>query len=77
MKALPVLSEEEIDALDPSFLGPTGLSEPDGSWKLPAHTLGWQIAGWCAEYLNGEGSAKVPLRVVASRLDRGPKVHCA
>ncbi|MFG2850861.1 terminase [Streptomyces mirabilis] len=54
MKAPPPLTEEEIDALEPSFLGPTWAREPDGSWKLPEHTLGWQIAGWCAEFLKAE-----------------------
>ncbi|QDP44209.1 terminase large subunit [Streptomyces phage Celia] len=50
------LTPEEIDALEPEFHGPTWLRNDDGSWLLPKHTLGWQIAGWCAEYLNGEGS---------------------
>ncbi|WP_327431426.1 terminase [Streptomyces sp. NBC_01236] len=54
MKTPPALTEEEIDALEPSFLGPTWAREPDGSWKLPEHTLGWQIAGWCAEFLKAE-----------------------
>ncbi|WJN62937.1 terminase large subunit [Streptomyces phage phiScoe25] len=50
----PVLTTEEIDALEPTFLGPTWLTNDDGSWKLPEKTLGWQIAGWCAEYLKAE-----------------------
>lgn len=54
MKAPPKLTDEEIDALEPSFFGPTWLREPDGAWKLPEHTLGWQIAGWCAEFLKAE-----------------------
>ncbi|AWY07571.1 terminase [Streptomyces phage Yosif] len=54
MMTKPVMTEEEIDALDPTFLGPTWLTNEDGSWKLPARTLGWQIAGWCAEYLKAE-----------------------
>ncbi|MFE7124041.1 terminase [Streptomyces sp. NPDC057617] len=48
------LTVEEIEALEPTFLGPTWLKNPDDSWKLPKHTLGWQIAGWCAEYLEAE-----------------------
>jgi hypothetical protein len=48
------LTSEEIDNLEPSLLGPTWAREPDGSWKLPEHTLGWQIAGWCAEFLKAE-----------------------
>ncbi|ELP64581.1 hypothetical protein ACKI1I_06905 [Streptomyces turgidiscabies] len=54
MSLIPTLAPEEIDALEPTFLGPTWAKEPDGSWKLPEHTLGWQIAGWCAEYLKAE-----------------------
>ncbi|WJN62704.1 terminase large subunit [Streptomyces phage phiScoe15] len=50
----PVMTTEEIEALEPTFLGPTWLTNDDGSWKLPEKTLGWQIAGWCAEYLKAE-----------------------
>ncbi|MFD7750668.1 hypothetical protein [Streptomyces sp. NPDC059757] len=48
------LTPAEIEALEPSFLGPTWAREPDGSWQLHEHTLGWQIAGWCAEFLKAE-----------------------
>jgi hypothetical protein len=24
---------------------------PDGSWLLPEKTIGWEVAGWCAEWL--------------------------
>ncbi|WP_329793871.1 hypothetical protein V1227_18880 [Lentzea sp. DG1S-22] len=48
------LTAEEIDALEPSFLGPTWMRNPLGAWELPQFTLGWQIAGWCAEYLRAE-----------------------
>jgi len=48
------LTPEEIDALEPTYLGPTWLRNPDGSWLLPRYTLGWQIAGWAAEYLRAE-----------------------
>lgn len=48
------MTAEEIDALEPTFIGPTWQQNPDGSWNLPARTLGWQIAGWCAEYLRAE-----------------------
>ncbi|MGW0900412.1 terminase, partial [Streptomyces goshikiensis] len=39
--------------------------------KLPARTLGWQIAGWCAEYLDGEGSTddrRVPWKFTREQL---------
>ncbi|WP_189112236.1 terminase [Pilimelia terevasa] len=43
-----------VDALTPSFIGPTWARTENGSWLLPQRTLGWQIVGWCAEYLRGE-----------------------
>ncbi|WP_309140474.1 terminase [Streptomyces sp. PKU-EA00015] len=30
------------------------MKDASGQWKLPQRTLGWQIAGWCAEYLKAE-----------------------
>lgn len=39
--------------LVPHSLGPTWSRNADGSWRLPEHTLGWHIIGWCATYLNG------------------------
>ena len=46
------LSPEAIDALEHSFIGPTWQRHPlTGKWLLPEKTLGWEIAGWCAEYL--------------------------
>jgi hypothetical protein len=54
MMAKPVMTTEEIEALEPEFHGPTWMRNEDGSWLLPERTLGWQIAGWCAEYLNAE-----------------------
>ncbi|MEU2854151.1 terminase [Streptomyces syringium] len=66
MSLIPTLAPEEIDALEPTFLGPTWAREPDGSWKLPEHTLGWQIAGWCAEYLKAEDGG--PWRFTSEQL---------
>jgi hypothetical protein len=52
---MAALTAEQIDKLEPVHIGPTWLKDPDtGKWKLPEHTLGWEIAGWCAEYLKGE-----------------------
>ncbi|MFE0964069.1 MULTISPECIES: terminase [Streptomyces] len=48
------LTTEEIEGLEPTFLGPTWAKDAFGQWKLPQRTLGWQIAGWCAEYLRAE-----------------------
>lgn len=35
----------------PIAIGPTWQRDAGGAWILPEHTLGWEIAGWCAEYL--------------------------
>lgn len=45
---------EDIEDLVPTFIGPTWQRNTDGSWLLPERTLGWQIAGWCAEYLRAD-----------------------
>lgn len=31
-----------------------------GSWRLPTLTFGWQIAGWCADYLLRLGDFQRP-----------------
>ena len=59
--AATILTPEEIDALEPVYLGVTWRRNDDGSWLLPERTLGWQIAGWTAKYLrnpNGQGPWK-------------------
>jgi hypothetical protein len=48
------LTAEAIDALEPTCFGPTWLKHEDGSWNLPARTLGWEIAGWAAKWLRNE-----------------------
>ncbi|MEU8621411.1 terminase [Streptomyces sp. NPDC048623] len=53
MAASP-LTVEEIDLLEPEFIGPTWQRDTFGRWVLPHKTLGWQIAGWCAEWLRAE-----------------------
>jgi phage terminase large subunit-like protein len=49
---LTELTAEDIEALQPTFLGPTWATD-DSGWVLPERnrTLGWHIAGWCYEYL--------------------------
>ncbi|QOV06131.1 terminase large subunit [Streptomyces phage Salutena] len=54
MAAQAVLTPEEIDLLEPSFIGPTWQKDAFGRWVLPDKTLGWQIAGWCSEWLLAE-----------------------
>jgi hypothetical protein len=51
-----VLTSEEIEQLPPTFLGPTWQRDSMGAWVLPKRTLGWQIAGWAAEYLQAENA---------------------
>ena len=38
----------------PVKIGPVWQKNPDGSWMLPERTLGWQILGWIAEWLERE-----------------------
>ena len=46
---------EEIEALEHVYIGPTWQRHPlTGKWLLPEKTLGWQIAGWTAEFLKAE-----------------------
>ncbi|MGW6600596.1 terminase [Streptomyces sp. NPDC055036] len=54
MAAQAILTPEEIDLLEPSFIGPTWQKDTFGRWVLPSKTLGWQIAGWCSEWLRSE-----------------------
>lgn len=42
----------ELHELQHVFIGPTWMRDEHGRWILPEFTLGWQIAGWCAEYLH-------------------------
>ncbi|AKY03614.1 terminase large subunit [Streptomyces phage Izzy] len=48
------LTLDEIEALEPTYIGPTWKKDAFGQWVLPQHTLGWQIAGWCAQWLKAE-----------------------
>jgi hypothetical protein len=59
---VPALTEEELEALEPSaenaatyfppsFIGPTWQKDEKGNWLLPEKTLGWEILGWVAEWL--------------------------
>jgi hypothetical protein len=44
--------EVDLADLQPEYLGPSWQTDEDGNWKLPRWTLGWEIAGWCSEWLN-------------------------
>ncbi|MFY1688169.1 terminase [Plantactinospora sp. WMMB782] len=70
-KAVVELTAEEIDLLHPIYLGPTWLGEDGepttaGPWRLPEHTLGWEIVKWVADYLLGEDGK--PFRLTLEQL---------
>ena len=51
------LSDEEILArFAPVHYGPTWERGEDGRFVLPEHTLGWEIARWCSDYLEPLGA---------------------
>lgn len=62
MQTKTPLTEEQIEALEPSFIGltwkkvayTTALGLEKKKWALPKKTLGWQIAGWTSKWLLGE-----------------------
>lgn len=39
-------AENAARLFPPSLIGPTWQTNPDGSWLLPEHTLGWGVLGW-------------------------------
>lgn len=46
------MTPEEIREKFPvTHYGPTWRKGEDGSFDIPEHSLGWEIAGWCSEYL--------------------------
>lgn len=47
------LTDDEREIVEPIKIGPTWLRDENGKWLLPERTLGWEIAGWCAEWLVG------------------------
>lgn len=48
------MTPEEIDALQPVYIGPTWLKDEDAKWFLPEKTLGWEIIGWAGQWLKSE-----------------------
>lgn len=54
MKTAPTkLTPEQVEALEPHYIGPTWQRGPLGTFLEPELTLGWQVIFWCEEYLNG------------------------
>lgn len=39
------------EVLSPNYIGPSWATDDDGNFLLPEHTLGWEIAGWCSQYI--------------------------
>lgn len=51
------LSDAEIlERFQPVHYGPTWERGEDGRFVLPEHTLGWEIARWCSDYLEPLGA---------------------
>ncbi|OBJ41333.1 hypothetical protein A5630_23115 [Mycolicibacterium mucogenicum] len=44
----------------PHIYGPTWQKNPDGSWHLPEHTLGWGVLNWLAQYVNSPSGGNDP-----------------
>lgn len=45
-------SQEMADKLFPTtYIGPSWQTDENGEWRLPKLTLGWEILGWCAQWL--------------------------
>lgn len=45
-------SQEMADKIFPcTYVGPSWQKDENGQWLLPKLTLGWEILGWCAQWL--------------------------
>jgi len=54
-----------LPSAEPHCLGPVWQKNPDGSWKLPEITLGWEVIGWIAENLLLDGE---PIRLTLEQM---------
>lgn len=43
--------EAALKLFPPTDIGPLWATDENGDWLLPEITLGWEILGWCAEWL--------------------------
>lgn len=43
--------EAAMELFPPTDIGPLWLKDEDGNWLLPERSLGWEVLGWCAEWL--------------------------
>lgn len=47
--------DADVD-LTPNYIGPSWRRDKEGFFRLPERSLGWEIAGWCEQYLLDERS---------------------
>lgn len=43
--------ELAVQHFPPQTIGPTWQCNEDGSWYLPEYSLGWEVLGWCKQWL--------------------------
>lgn len=53
MAAPKALTVEQIEALEPYYIGPTWQRGPLGTFIEPKYTIGWDVIFWAEEYLLG------------------------
>lgn len=55
-ETLPNVAPPKPSRWEPVRIGPTWDWNPDTGWLLPAHTMGWEMLGWCGYWLrDGRG----------------------
>lgn len=68
MLSTPTMTEDAIRALEHRYIGPTWQTNPDGTWKLPEHSLGWAVVLWCTTYLKALDGSGAPWRFTDEQL---------
>ena len=56
------------EIVTPTRIGPTWKTNEDGSWYLPEHTLGWDVAGWATRYLQDPRDPSKPWKFTLEQL---------
>jgi hypothetical protein len=51
MAAPAVLTVEQIEALEPYYIGPTWQRGPVGTFIEPKYTIGWDVIFWCEHHV--------------------------
>lgn len=57
-----------VDALQPDVYGPTWATDSTGKWIPPEHTLGWEVIGWTAEWLQDLAGSEGPLKLTREQM---------